>query len=363
MRIMYLLFSFTVGGTERLVANICNQMILQNEEVYLYIVNDLVDQSILNTLDKKVHIKLFRRKVGSKDKISPIIEIAKYIKSNNIDVVHCNSFNSPELLILSKILNPKCKIVITIHGIGQFKSISKFKIEIRKRICDLFIGISDAVKDDILSAGISDNKVIRVYNGIDTTKYDNAVLKKFEKKRIVLGCIARIMPSVKGQDILLKTIKTLKMQFSGIKVMFAGGIAENQKESYEELVKYVSDNNIQENVEFLGSVEKVSELLNKIDICIIPSRSEGFGLVLVEAMAMGVPCIVSNIAGPKEIVENEGLGQLFECGNEVDLQNKIVETINNFEEYKKIAWAKRDNIKKRYSIENMCIKLLDIYKE
>ena len=46
MKIMYLLFSFTVGGTERLVANICNQMENQNEEVHLYIINDLIDEII-----------------------------------------------------------------------------------------------------------------------------------------------------------------------------------------------------------------------------------------------------------------------------------------------------------------------------
>ena len=49
MIIMYLLFSFTVGGTERLVANICNQMETKNEEVHLYIINDLIDDNLTNT--------------------------------------------------------------------------------------------------------------------------------------------------------------------------------------------------------------------------------------------------------------------------------------------------------------------------
>ena len=106
---MYLLFSFTVGGTERLVANICNQMENQNEEVHLYIINDLIDDNLLDTLNENIHVKLLRRKVGSKDKISPLFEVAKYIKKNKIEVVHCNSFNAPELLILSKIVNPNCK--------------------------------------------------------------------------------------------------------------------------------------------------------------------------------------------------------------------------------------------------------------
>ena len=75
MIIMYLLFSFTVGGTERLVANICNQMETKNEEVHLYIINDLIDDNLLNTLNKNIHVKLLKRKVGSKDKISPLFKI------------------------------------------------------------------------------------------------------------------------------------------------------------------------------------------------------------------------------------------------------------------------------------------------
>ena len=149
MRIMYLLFSFTVGGTERLVANICNQMEAQNEEVYLYIINDLIDDNLLNTLNKNIQVKLLKRKVGSKDKISPLFEVAKYIKKNKIEVVHCNSFNAPELLILSKFVNHNCKVVSTIHGMGQFENIGKNKIFLKNWICDKFIGISNAVVDDI----------------------------------------------------------------------------------------------------------------------------------------------------------------------------------------------------------------------
>ena len=210
MKIMYLLFSFTVGGTERLVANICNQMENQNEEVHLYIINDLIDDNLLDTLNENIHVKLLRRKVGSKDKISPLFEVAKYIKKNKIEVVHCNSFNAPELLILSKIVNPNCKVVSTIHGMGQFENIGKNKILLKNWVCDKFIGISNAVAGDIVAAGIDEKKVVRVYNGIETKKYDCAKLKKYDENVIVIGCVARIMPELKGQDILLKAIKIVK---------------------------------------------------------------------------------------------------------------------------------------------------------
>ena len=362
MKIMYLLFSFTVGGTERLVANICNQMENQNEEVHLYIINDLIDDNLLDTLNENIHVKLLRRKVGSKDKISPLFKVAKYIKKNKIEVVHCNSFNAPELLILSKIVNPNCKVVSTIHGMGQFENIGKNKILLKNWVCDKFIGISNAVAGDIVAAGIDEKKVARVYNGIETKKYDCAKLKKYDENVIVIGCVARIMPELKGQDILLEAIKIVKKKHPKVMALFAGGVAESQQRDYEKLKKYVRDNSLEENVKFLGNVDNIPEFLNKIDICVVPSRSEGFGLALVEAMAMGVPCIASNIAGPREIISRTELGKLFESNDSDDLANKLENMIVDFVSEKNIFWMMKDKIKNLYSIEKMCGELKNIYE-
>ena len=362
MRIMYLLFSFTVGGTERLIVNICNQMKANGEEVFLLIVNNLIDDKLLNTLDKRINIKLLKRKVGSNNKVSPLMQVAEYISKNKIEVVHCNSFNAPELLVLSKMINPRCKIVSTIHGVGQFQKVGKFEIALKNWICNQFIGISDAVKRDIVQAGIKESKVQRIYNGIDVTKYECAQKKLFDVDHVVIGCIARIMPLLKGQDVLLRAINKLKKKFPRIMVMFAGGVAEEQKNEYKELQEYVKNNDLSTNVTFLGSVDDIPAFLNTIDICVVPSRSEGFGLALVEALSMGVPCVASNIEGPKEILRNERGGTMFNNGDSVDLATKIEEIILNYNVVKKLTWNDKEAIKERYSIQSMCIKLMEVYE-
>lgn len=361
MKIMYLLFSFTVGGTERLVVNICNQMISRGMEVHLYIVNDLVDYNLIDTVNSNVHIKIMGRKVGAKDKISPLLKIARYIKQNEIDVVHCNSFNAPDLLVISKLVNPSCKIVSTIHGNGQFQGIAKINLILRKWICDYHIGISEAVKEDILNAGIDVNKTVKIYNGIDTRKFVCKEPKVFNVDEIVIGCIARIMPEVKGQDVLLRAVREIKHRHPNIVTLFAGGIADNQRDAYENLKQYVISNSLESNVRFLGNVDDIPGFLKGIDICVIPSRSEGFGLSLVEALSMGIPCIASDIAGPKEIITNEGVGELFENGNSSSLCLKIEEVISHYNEFKSIAWNHRMKVRANYSIERMCDKLLDVY--
>ena len=245
---------------------------------------------------------------------------------------------------------------------GQFENIGKNKIFLKNWICDKFIGISNAVVEDIVAAGIDEKKVVRVYNGIETKKYNCAKLKKYDENAIVIGCVARIMPELKGQDVLLEAIKIVKKQHTKVIALFAGGVAENQQSDYEYLKKYVRDNSLEENVKFLGSLDNIPEFLNKIDICVVPSRSEGFGLALVEAMAMGVPCVASNIAGPREIIKKTDLGMLFESNNSVDLASKLENMIVDFVNEKNIFWSRKDKIKSMFSIEKMCSELKKLYE-
>ena len=98
MRIMYLLYSFTIGGTEKLISDICNQISKEND-VYLFIVNDHYDEEMLSMVSSNVCVTLYGRKKGANNKLSIMIDIYRFCKTKNIDVIHCNALNTPELLI------------------------------------------------------------------------------------------------------------------------------------------------------------------------------------------------------------------------------------------------------------------------
>ena len=71
--------------------------------------------------------------------------------------------------------------------------------------------------------------------------------------------------------------------------------------------------NLEGNIEFLGNVENIENLYKDVDVFVLPSRYEGFGLVVVEALAAGCAVVVSKLEGPLEIVkENEEYGLYFE---------------------------------------------------
>lgn len=362
MKIMYLVYSFTTGGTERLLVDICNEMVKRDNEVFLYIVNDLYDNKMIELIDENVTIELQKRSVGEKNLFNTMKKITKFVKENKIDIVHCNSLNSPELLLLTKITQPKVKIFYTIHGINQYKTLNKLRVLYRNIICNKIIAISNSVKSDLISNGAIKDKIIMIYNGLKTERF-KLNDKKINKEQPVIGNISRIDPEIKGQDVLIDAIIQLKQKYNNIKCILAGGIATNKENDYEKLIQKIKENNGEENITFLGNIDNTPEFLKTMDIFVLPSRYEGFGLSLVEAMSSGIPCVASNIAGPAEIIKQEGIGKLFECGNAKSLAKAIQETIENYENIKKEATTKSNEIKQKYDILETCNNLLNIYEE
>ncbi len=357
---MYLLFSFTVGGAEKLVVDLCNEMIVQNQDVYLYIVNDFYSENLLKTLSKKVHVELQKRKVGSGEKIKTLIRIAEYIKKHRIDVVHCNSLDAPDLLLPKSVLFPKTRIIHTIHDVGQYGDIPKWKILARNHLCDSFIAISESVRDDLIEAGVNIKKVDIVYNAIDLNKFQGKK-RTFDKYHVVVGNVARMMPEKKGQDILVAAIKRLKKEYPAIECEFAGGYDAQHEMAYEKLKNEVMKEGFVNNIRFRGNVENIPEFLEKIDIFVLPSRYEGFGISLIEAMSMGIPCIASDLDGPAEIIGNNERGELFQVGNVEELVAKIKYMIEHYDEYQTNQTKIRKYVCDNFDIRKMSRKLLRIY--
>lgn len=361
MKIMYIVYSFTTGGTEKLLVDICNEMVKRDNEVFLYVVNDYYTDEMLNLLNNKVHIELEKRKIGDKNILKTMNKISRFIKKNNIETIHCNSFDSPELLFVSKLFNHKIKIFYTIHGMNQYKSLNKIRKIYRNIFCDKIIAISNSVKKDILDNGAKTNRTVTIYNSIETNKFSPSNARKFNKKEPIIGNVARIVPQIKGQDILISAIANLKEIFPNIKCYFAGSVSKNEEDSLLKLKEQVIKNELEDNIFFVGNIKEVNLFLEKIDIFVLPSKMEGFGLSLIEAMCAGVPVIASNIAGPAEIINNEGYGKLFKSEDSEDLAIKIKEIIENYDDEKTTAWKNADKIKSKYDIKTMCNSLEKVY--
>lgn len=362
MRILYLMFSFSTGGMEKLVGDICNSMVERNHDVTLCIINDLYSDEMLKRLDEKIKVIIFDRKPGEGSKFKIIKSIAQMVKVGKIDVIHCNGINTPEIIVLAKILKPSLKICYTIHDVGQYKKLSKKQIILRNMLCKKLIAISKCVEDEMIQYGAMRKKVITVYNAIDVNKYTNNYNKEnFNINNIKICNVARIVPEKKGQDLLIRAISELKKEFSDMKCYFIGEDLSDEKLNTNYLKKLISELNVKESIYFLGGVSNVPEILNTMDIFVLPSRYEGFGLALVEAMACELPCIASELDGPHEIIGDEERGLLFEANNYRELVEKLRNMILNIDYYIDKTKMNRKYVVNNFDLEKMITRLEEVY--
>lgn len=355
MKILHIIMSFNTGGAETLLVDLLNNN--KNIDQNIIIINNSYDTNLLDRINLSNKIKLINRPESSKN-IIYIIKLISFVYKFKPDIIHCHNIASFKLAIILKRVFRNIKIVYTIHDTNIIKE-NIFLVSKINKYCDKVISISDSVKEECLYYGIDNFKISKVYNGIDIEKFN---IVKEKHKNINIGCVARILPEKKGQDILIKALEKIKDK-QDIRLFFAGDVEYiNGKKILKKLnilKKLVKDLNLNENVEFCGNIENIPEFLKNIDILVLPSRYEGFGLVLIEAMAAKIPVIASNIDGPKKII-NDKYGYLFNVNDHEDLALKLLECIDNYDKTIDDAYK---YVCKNYSIENMIKEYGKIYEQ
>lgn len=198
-------------------------------------------------------------------------------------------------------------------------------------------------------------------------KYFNRNIKLYTKpiEKIKLIHVANnIDNDAKGYSTIIKALKVLKKNNKDVTVTFVG--SGTRVKSFKKMSKKLG---VEENVQFIGRIDNkmnLIKLLKEHDIFVMPSKGEGLGRSIIEAMATGLPCIVSNKGGQIELISKQfrinrrdyhSLANLIiKLGTNYDLANS--EKIKNVEKVEK--YKKDIQEKKRY---NYYVKLKEIYEK
>jgi len=163
----------------------------------------------------------------------------------------------------------------------------------------------------------------------------------------------------KGVDILLRSVAALK-EFNFELVIAGEG---DKRQEYEALAASL---NLHKKVKFVGKIDdpQLIRAYQKADLLILPSinSNEAFGIVLIEALACGVPVIASNLPGVRSVFNNYEEGWLVEPGNQADLENKLRIFLNDPERARKMAEKARLLAETKYGEELMKNKLKELFK-
>ena len=324
-----------MGGIERLLIDISRSMVRKGHTVYLCVINEDYTPSLLEEVDPGVQMVLLHRKPGT-SLLQASLRFARFAAAHHIDVLHCQGLNCVLFSAPAILARPRMAVLNTVHDKGDYTSYyPRRTIFLAERLLDHTVAISDSVREEILSVSPHPEKVTTIYNAIDTDKFclrntgspASASLSDrgadWKKQPLVIGNVARFLPEKKGQDLLVQAVEKLLSEFPALSCRFAGDIAPGQQDIYDELQTYIREHHLQDHVCFCGNVNDIPAFLHSLDAFALPSRYEGFGIALIEAMACGLPCTASRLDGPAEIITDDSLGLLFTPGDVSALADSI----------------------------------------
>ena len=234
-----------------------------------------------------------------------------------------------------------------------YKIISPF-IKFAWKKAEIIITKCKAEKELVL--GIKQKlKIKTIFNGVDTEKF--CFEKKTDNQKLTLVCSARLIKH-KGQYILIEAISNLKKQ--GI-VLYANLVGEgDEKDAY---IKYAKEKDVFDQIIFSGYVprEKMPEKYQKADVFVLPSYNECMSNALLEAMACGLPAVVTDVGGTEELVD-EGNGFIFKPGDETALTDILKNICENKEKIPILGLNSRKKAE-QLNWENIAKEYFELFKQ
>lgn len=190
--------------------------------------------------------------------------------------------------------------------------------------------------------------------GVDPSRSEALVRKR---RGFILG--AGRLSHEKGFDVLIKAFRSISEEFPESELIIAG-----EGEEQTSLDSLVKDMALRDKVRFLGGIDQgeVRELLRQCAMCVVPSRIESFGSIILEAMAEGAPVIGTSCGGIPEIIEDGKTGFLVPADNAPELARAIKHLLRNPEVGAAVAGKAREEMAGKYDWAMIAEQYLGIYQ-
>jgi glycosyltransferase involved in cell wall biosynthesis len=173
----------------------------------------------------------------------------------------------------------------------------------------------------------------------------------------LVGIVGRLQPW-KGQDRFIEAIADLRRRGHRVRGLVVGGNSHNLSPGYETVLRQLAvESGVAPFITFTGHVDDPADQIKTMDVLVNASRQEPFGIVLLEAMALGVPVMAPAEGGPLEIIEPDRSGVLVKSPSAASLVEGLERVLADPEFRRQLAERGRDRVRARFSADKMCRRL------
>lgn len=336
--VLHIINSTKFSGLESVACDLIQNMDDEYEGVYVTKSGPIVD--VLK--EKKIKYEIIEKMSTN--------EIRRVIRKYKPKIIHAHDYTASCICALARIKEP---IISHLHNnspwIKNIHPYSFLYLYCSRRFKKI-LTVSDSIKNEYIFSNIIKNKIINIGNPVSRKKVLSQVGEKDYNKKYDICCVARLTAQ-KNPLKFIDIINELKKENENISAIWVG-----EGELKEECLKKIKKLNLEKNIKLIGFKKNPYIYMASSKIFLLTSEWEGYGLVAFEASTLGLPCVVSNVGGLPNIVD-ECSGKI--CNDINDYINEIKEILNNDNIYK---YKHKKAILKSIEIENQEEYILNLKK-
>ncbi len=292
--------------------------------------------------------------------------LANLLRSRQIDIIHTNMYHANLYGRLGALLlgRRRPRIVTAIHSLYTERKAHRLLVNrVLNHWTDRIIAVSGAVREDILRyERVPPEKVDVLPLGADFDRLETEMSREQARERLglshsdwVLGTVGRLVEA-KGHSHMLEALAILLERGLPLKLIIAGGGVLEQP-----LRLQIAQRGLQDHVLLLGTRRDIPELYRAMDLYLMASVSEAASIALLEAMAVGLPCVVTSVGGMMDLVDGGQCARVVPPSDATAMADAIEDLYASRGERLRLGRAARERARSRYGRETMIHKLESIY--
>jgi sugar transferase (PEP-CTERM/EpsH1 system associated) len=365
IRVMHVVEAFGVGGgVENGIANLIEHTDPHRFEHVLCAVFHVGPQTDRYPADRVSLVNLEQKQSRARTQIGPLVRMIHQVKP---DLVHSRNWGAIEGVLAARWA--RCRAIHSEHGVEADQSAEPWRRRWLRRAAyaaaDRVFSVSHDLRDGVARrSGFAPHKIGVIHNGVDIRRFrqDARARQSFRAKlqigddEFVIGSVGRMNP-VKDYPTLLRAAEMFCRTCPSWRLLLAGDGPERA-----ELENAVAKSDaLRGHVQFLGTTDRVAELLNALDVYVLSSILEGISNSLLEAMATGVPVIATATGGTPEVVVNGQSGLLVPARAPRELADSLIRVYQQPKERQRLGSAGRHRAKEEFSLDSMVRQYEEMY--
>ncbi|MFH1245579.1 MAG: glycosyltransferase family 4 protein [Candidatus Omnitrophota bacterium] len=364
MKILLLTTHVNLGGIGMYVFSLAKGLVQRGHEVC--VVSSGGNMLPLFDANKIKHLTM---DIRTKSEVSPKVfsayrKVLQIAQAEKAEIIHAHTRVTQ---VLAHLVSRRMQVpyVTTCHGF--------FRPRFFRRIFPCWgercIAISEAVGEHLANDfKVDRKKFVIVHNGVEIEKFDPCKFTAQDKTAFkknyhleitapLIGTVARLS-SVKGQRYLISAMERIHKENPAVQLLLVGDGPEKNK-----LTQMVEDLGLEKNIFFVPATLDTSMPLSLMDVFVFPSLLEGLGLAIIEAQAMGVPVVATDVGGIYTLVKDGVNGFLVPPKDSKALAQAILKLLKDKELAGTFSQRAREQAKQRFNLHQMTAEIEKVYLE